>query len=63
MLLKEILKSKGIKQKWLAEKVGVSEVTISNWVQQKSSPNMIHMKKLCDILGMSVEELSKHYGK
>jgi transcriptional regulator with XRE-family HTH domain len=37
-MLKELLKSKGIKQKWLANKIGVSAVSVSNWVKGKSQP-------------------------
>ncbi len=57
MLLKELLKSKGIKQNWLAFKLGVSEVTVSNWVKEKNLPSKKHIEKLSDILGISAKEL------
>ena len=57
-MLKEVFKSKGIKQKWLAEKMGVSEVTISNWVTEKSSPSKKNIEKLGDFLGVSINELT-----
>ncbi len=57
-MLKAVFKSKGIKQKWLAEKMGVSEVTISNWVTEKSSPSKKHIEKLGDLLGVSINELT-----
>jgi len=57
-MLKEVFKSKGIKQKWLAEKMGVSEVTISNWVTEKSSPSKKNIEKLGDLLGVSINELT-----
>jgi transcriptional regulator with XRE-family HTH domain len=57
-MLKEVFKSKGIKQKWLAEKMGVSEVTISNWVTEKSSPSKKNIEKLGDLLGISINELT-----
>ena len=57
MLLKEILKSKGIKQKWLASKMGVSEVTMSNWCSAKSIPNKEHLQKLSDLLDIPVKTL------
>lgn len=44
MLLKELIKSKGIKQKWLANKMGVSEVTVSNWCSDKSIPHKEHLQ-------------------
>lgn len=57
MLLKEILKTKGIKQKWLASKLGVSEVTISNWVTEKSAPSQKSLGKLSELLDISLKEL------
>ncbi len=56
-MLKELLQSKGIKQKWLAAKLGVSEVTLSNWVKGKSSPHKKHLEKLCDILNIPLQSL------
>jgi transcriptional regulator with XRE-family HTH domain len=57
-MFKEVFRSKGIKQKWLAEKMGVSEVTISNWVTEKSSPSKKNIEKLGDLLGVSINELT-----
>jgi len=56
-MLKEVFKSKGVKQKWLAEKLGVSEVTISNWVTEKSSPSRKNLEKLSNLLDVSINEL------
>jgi transcriptional regulator with XRE-family HTH domain len=56
-MLKELLKSKGVKQKWLANKIGVSEVTVSNWVKEKSLPNDKNYQKLSDALNVSLKEL------
>lgn len=57
MLLKELFKSKGIKQKWLAQKMDVSQVTVSNWAKEKSHPNQKNLEKLCAILNISMKEL------
>ena len=57
MLLKELFKSKGIKQKWLASKLGVSEVTVSNWVKEKSNPSLKHLERLSEILNVPMKEL------
>jgi transcriptional regulator with XRE-family HTH domain len=59
MLLKELLKTKGIKQKWLSQKMGVSEVTVSNWVKEKSFPSKENLIKLGSLLDVSINEL-KH---
>lgn len=58
MMLKELLRSKGVKQKWLAQKIGVSEVTISNWVQEKSMPSKKNLDKLSEVLGISIKDLT-----
>jgi transcriptional regulator with XRE-family HTH domain len=57
MLLKELLKTKGIKQNWLATKLGVSEVTVSNWVKEKSVPSLKNIEKLSELLSVSTKEL------
>jgi transcriptional regulator with XRE-family HTH domain len=56
-MLKEVFKAKGVKQKWLAEKMGVSEVTISNWVTEKSSPSRKNLERLSSLLDVSINEL------
>jgi transcriptional regulator with XRE-family HTH domain len=57
MLLKELLKSKGIKQKWLANKMGVSEVTVSNWCSAKSVPKKVHLQKLSELLEIPIKAI------
>ena len=57
MLLKELLKSKGLKQKWLANKIGVSEVTVSNWCSGKSVPQKAHLQKISEILEVPVKAI------
>jgi transcriptional regulator with XRE-family HTH domain len=56
-LLKELLREKGLKQKWLADKLGVSEVTLSHWVKGKSFPNSEHVERICEILNVPTERL------
>jgi transcriptional regulator with XRE-family HTH domain len=57
MLLKIILKSRGVKQNWLASRLGVSEVTVSNWVKEKSTPSKKHIEKLSEILNIPLKDL------
>ncbi len=57
MPLKELLKSKGIKQKWLADKIGVSEVTVSTWCSEKSIPRKDNLEKISKILNVSKKSL------
>lgn len=57
MLLKELLKSKGVKQNWLAQRIGVSTVTMSNWVKGKSHPSKKNLAKLCEVLNVHLNDL------
>lgn len=57
MLLKEIMKSKGLKQKWLANKLGVSEVTVSNWCSGKSVPAKSNLQKISVLLDIPVKSI------
>tara|TARA_R110000744_G_scaffold135782_3_gene245408 strand:+ start:18914 stop:19090 length:177 start_codon:yes stop_codon:yes gene_type:complete len=57
-MLKELLKSKGVKQKWLANKIGVSEVSVSNWVKGKSQPNLKNYQKISELLDIPLKELT-----
>lgn len=57
MLLKELLLSKGVKQKWLSSRMGVSEVTLSNWVNGKSIPSTKNVEKLSQILSVPIKDL------
>ncbi|MFW6351599.1 MAG: helix-turn-helix transcriptional regulator [Bacteroidota bacterium] len=50
MPLKELLNQNGIKQKWLAKNVGVSETTVSSWCNGKSKPRQYHIKRISSLL-------------
>lgn len=56
-MLKALLKTKGVKQKWLAQKIGVSEVTVSNWVKEKSQPSEKNYQKLSELLNVPLKDL------
>lgn len=58
MLLKELLISKGLKQKWLANKMGVSEVTVSSWCSGKSEPKKEHIQKLSELLEVPTKTIT-----
>ncbi len=56
-MLKEILREKGLKQLYVAERTGVSVVTFSNWVTGKAHPNKKHLDKLAEVLNVPKKEL------
>lgn len=50
-------KEKNLTQAGLAEKIGVSNKTISKWETGKCMPDYNVIQKLCDELGISISEL------
>ncbi len=53
----ELRKEKALTQKQLADKVGVSDKTISKWETGRGIPDTAIMGKLCNELGISINEL------
>lgn len=53
----QLRKEKGMTQKQLAEKLGVTDRAISKWENGRGMPELSLMKALCDELGISVNEL------
>ena len=50
-------KEKNLTQSELAEQLGVSDKTISNWENARCMPDLSLFKPLCEILGISINEL------
>lgn len=50
-------KDKGMTQKELAERLGVSDKTVSRWETGHGLPDMAYLTPLCEIFGVSVNEL------
>lgn len=48
-------KKKGLSQEELAERIGVTRQTISNWELNETSPNTKQLKSLREILDVSVD--------
>ncbi|MDO4488421.1 MAG: helix-turn-helix domain-containing protein [Eubacteriales bacterium] len=57
--LKEARKTAGLTQEEVAEKVLVSRVTISNWENGKSLPDIASLISLSDLYNISLDELVK----
>ena len=49
----------GMSQEKLAEKIGVSRQTISKWETNQSTPDFDKILPLCEVLGITTEELIK----
>lgn len=51
--LKEALESKGTKQIWLANQLGVSESLVSMWLSEERTPSDEQEKKIKELLGIA----------
>lgn len=55
--IKEVLEEKGIKQKWLAEKMNKSYNMINSYAQNRRQPSIEDLYKIAEILDVDVKEL------
>ena len=56
-LISECRKEKGLTQLQLAEKLNITNRAVSKWETGKSCPDASIMMELCDILGITVNDL------
>ena len=57
--IKEVLKQKGIKQIWLAEKLGKSYNMVNGYVQNRQQPRLEVLSEIATILEVDIKELIK----
>lgn len=55
--LKEILESRGIKQSWLADRVGMTRGTMSNLVNNRYQTSIEFAFVIADVLDMDVKDI------
>ncbi len=63
MTLKELRKSKGIKQQDFATSIGKRNTTVSMWEAGKSKPTLTDIPLIASALGVSVEEIVNCFKK
>lgn len=51
-LLNELIKQSGLKKSYIAEKIGVTPVGLSNLIAGKSEFKASQINKMCDLLGI-----------
>ena len=57
--IKEVLKEKGIKQIWLADKLGKSYNMVNCYVQNRQQPRLEVLSEIATILEVDIKELIK----
>ncbi|EKE05592.1 MAG: hypothetical protein ACD_19C00200G0005 [uncultured bacterium] len=55
--IKEVLEEKGIKQTWLAEKLGKSYNMVNAYAQNRRQPTLEALYQIADILGVEATDL------
>jgi putative transcriptional regulator len=55
--IKEVLSEKGIKQKWLSDRLGKSYNMVNAYVQNRQQPRLEVLYQIADILDVSVKDL------
>lgn len=55
--IKEVLEEKGIKQAWLADKLGKSFNTVNGYVQNRNQPTLEVLYDIATILNIEAKEL------
>ena len=55
--IKEVLDDKGIKQTWLAEKLGKSYNMVNSYVKNRRQPSIEDLYKIAEILDVNAKDL------
>lgn len=55
--IKDVIDLSGVSRKIIAEKLGVSQVSISNWINGKNSPDLETLITFCEMFGVSLDEI------
>ena len=57
--IREVLEEKNRNQVWLADKLGVDEVTVSRWMNNHRQPSMERLAEIAKALGVKIKDLIK----
>jgi putative transcriptional regulator len=55
--IKEVLKERGIKQTWLAEKLGKSFNIVNDYCNNRTQPSLETLSQIAEILSISIKDL------
>ncbi|WP_272033048.1 helix-turn-helix transcriptional regulator [Oceanobacillus kimchii] len=53
----DVIDSKGLKHKWVAEQVGVYPTVLSRWINNRGKPSLERTFKLAKVLNCKVDDL------
>jgi transcriptional regulator with XRE-family HTH domain len=59
--IRVVLAEKQIKNRWLAEKLGKSEMTVSRWINNKTQPSLEQLIEISKLLDVNIDDLLEPY--
>lgn len=57
LVVDELIKERGLKQLYVAEKIGVNKDTVTNWCKNRSVPKLDKAVELSELLNCSLYDL------
>ena len=61
--IRVVLADKQIKNRWLAEHLGKSEMTVSRWSTNKAQPSLDQLIEIARLLNVKLDDLLEPYGE
>ena len=55
--IKDVLQEKGIKQTWLADKLGKSYNMVNGYVQNRQQPRLEVLSEIANVLNVDIKDL------
>lgn len=59
--IRVVLAEQQLTNRWLADKLGVTEITVSRWVTNKNQPSMAQFIKISKLLKVELTDLLEEY--
>lgn len=57
--LRKVREERGVSREALAKKLGIASAQLLNWEEDREAPDLEHLVRLCDSLGISIDDLLK----
>lgn len=59
--IREVIDSKGLKHRWVAEQMGIAPTVLSRWANNRGKPSVDRLFKLAEILNCKVDDLYERH--
>lgn len=59
LVIEELIKERGLKKKYISKQLGITQDTLTNWMNGRSMPKLDQAVKLAEILNCKLEDIFK----